>query len=93
MQSITFNSHYELPGGSFDKDEQGWCASFVHIICEDGIHVKFREYYDANGIIRSDYNKEGTVEDVRGGVVYILLSNGRKLFYSLESNRLLEKAP
>ena len=90
MSPITFNSHYELAGGYFDKDEQGWCASYVHIICEDGINVKFREYYDANGIIRSDYNSEGTIQEIRGGIVFILLKNGRILRFSLEHNKLEE---
>lgn len=90
MFPITFNSHYELPGGSFDKDEQGWCADYVHIVCEDGINVKFRQYNDANGIIRSDYIAEGTIQEIKGSVVSILLNNGRILLFSLESNKLID---
>lgn len=88
MSLVIFNSHYELPGGYFDKDEQGWCASYVHIVCEDGNHVKYREYFDANGIIRSDYNSEGTIQELRDGIVSILLKNGKTLRFSLEKNKL-----
>jgi len=90
MASITFFSQYELPGGHFDKDEQGWCADYVHITCTDGLHVKLRKYYDANGIIRSDMHWEGKVQEVREGIVYILMDTGKILHFSLESNRLVE---
>ncbi len=88
MPPITFNSHYELPDGSFDKDEQGWYAEYLHIVCEDSIHIKFRQYHDAKGIIRSDYTLEGKVLEVRSGIVWILLNNGRQLQFSLESNKV-----
>lgn len=88
MEKITFKSKYE-EGGYFDKDEQGWCANYIEISCEDGVNVKIRQFFDANGYIQSDSTRYGTVQEVKDGIVTILISPNEMLSYSLIDGKLV----
>ena len=88
MEKITFESKYE-EGGYFDKDEQGWCANYIEISCEDGLNVKIRQFFDANGYIQSDSTRLGTVQSIKDGIVTIKVSEHEILKYSLKDGKLL----
>lgn len=84
-----FSIEYEV-SGYFDKDEQGWCSDRVSVICIDGKYVKIRKYYDANGIIRSDYTQEAIIEKKEGQKLYLQYrQNNSKVVFDLETKKLL----
>jgi hypothetical protein len=84
-----FSIDYEV-AGHFDKDEQGWCSDRISLICTDGKYVKIRKYYDANGIIRSDYTVEAIIDKKEGQKLYLqYLQNNSKAILDLETQKLL----
>ncbi|GIV43391.1 MAG: hypothetical protein KatS3mg035_0514 [Bacteroidia bacterium] len=92
MQKISFNCYHELPGGYFSKDEQGWCAYFVHIQCEDGENVIFHKYFDANGSISEKTTKNAKIIKIENeDIITIQLDTDDKNFlvYSLKENKIL----
>lgn len=86
---VTFSIDYEI-SGHFDKDEQGWCSDRLSLVCIDGKNVKIRRYYDANGIIRSDYTQDATIEQKEGQKIYLKYKeNTSKVVLDLETQRLI----
>jgi hypothetical protein len=90
MEILTFKSSYE-ESGYFDKDEQGWCAYYVEISCEDGVNVTMRRYFNANGYIHEDVTYFGEIQNIDNEIVSILLNTGRTVRYSLSNRRLVDK--
>lgn len=86
---IVINSDYET-SGMFDKDEQGWCSYRITVSCSNGKDVSIRNYYDANGIIRSDFTRCGTIEKKENNLVYIKLVNDTTLVFDLEQQKIVE---
>jgi len=75
-------------GGYFDKDAQGWCCLRL-IIRQDGRHVKVREWFDENGVARTDDSFEGTLGAVENGRVAIHLEGGKVRYFNLVSRELV----
>lgn len=51
--------------------------------------MAIREWHDANGIIRFDQTREGTIESGEQGVVSIRMNDGTLARFDLQSRRLL----
>jgi hypothetical protein len=75
-------------GGYFDKDAQGWCCLRLRIT-QEGRRVKVREWFDENGVVRTDESFEGTLGAVENGRVAIHLENGTVRYFNLVARELV----
>lgn len=57
VPDVTFRGEVD---GYFDKDEQGWCSTMIEVT-QTGRRVRVRVWHDANGVLRSDHTREGTI--------------------------------
>lgn len=73
--------------GFFDKDAQGWCATYV-TVQQHGARVSVRELYDENGSTRSQTTREGRIDRVEGDVVHLEMDSGPPLRFDLTTRTL-----
>lgn len=85
---VTISIDYEI-SGYFDKDEQGWCSDRLALECNDGKNVKIRNYYDANGIMRSDSTRNAIITRKEGNLLYMCYEGTNNvIIFDLKSEKL-----
>ncbi len=66
--------------GSFDKDEQGWCARCTRIE-QDGARVTLREWGDDNGMRGYDDTRTGEIAEVFAELGLVKFGGGLSGYY------------
>lgn len=76
---------FELPGGSFDKDAQGWVCPRLRVRLHEHGRVEAEYWWDINGAVEAFEHDQGRVRAYPpGGGVLIELDDGYRFVFHPE---------
>ena len=83
------SGYYELPGGYFDKDEQGWCTYYFKIT-QNKETLMIERGFDSNGIIHEKKEKKAMITGFDENFAYISEEDGNEIQFDIKHKKLIE---